>query len=139
MRRDLRVVSCLLVHHTTSIVRSCHRITNYRIKTSHVAPGLSWVLLHASNVAGKYFWTLPSRKTDVLFQVIQMIWFWMICRIAWRVVMGGEASDDRSDDEGCVYHCVQHLIIDIMEFLVVMRPSRSSRPPRYYPAVWRNL
>ncbi|KAF8231881.1 longevity assurance proteins LAG1/LAC1 [Tricholoma matsutake] len=35
----------------------------------------------------------------VALQVIQIIWFWMICRIAWRVVMGGGASDDRSDDE----------------------------------------
>jgi len=36
----------------------------------------------------------------VALQVIQVIWFWMICRIAWRVVMGKGASDDRSDDEG---------------------------------------
>ncbi|KAK7470709.1 Sphingosine N-acyltransferase lag1 [Stygiomarasmius scandens] len=34
-------------------------------------------------------------------EVLQIIWFWMICRIAWRVVTSGEgASDDRSDDEG---------------------------------------
>ncbi|KDR83793.1 hypothetical protein GALMADRAFT_236178 [Galerina marginata CBS 339.88] len=32
-------------------------------------------------------------------QVIQCIWFGMICRVAWRVVSGSGASDDRSDDE----------------------------------------
>ncbi|KIM46236.1 hypothetical protein M413DRAFT_308209 [Hebeloma cylindrosporum] len=33
-------------------------------------------------------------------QVIQCIWFGMICRVAWRVVTTGNgASDDRSDDE----------------------------------------
>lgn len=31
-------------------------------------------------------------------QVIQVVWFWMICRVAWRVVRGGNAADDRSDD-----------------------------------------
>ncbi|PFH46172.1 hypothetical protein AMATHDRAFT_8141 [Amanita thiersii Skay4041] len=33
-------------------------------------------------------------------QVLQMIWFWMICRVAWRVVIGKGATDERSDDEG---------------------------------------
>ncbi|OAX33934.1 longevity assurance proteins LAG1/LAC1 [Rhizopogon vinicolor AM-OR11-026] len=32
-------------------------------------------------------------------QIIQMIWFWMICRVAWRVISGQGASDSRSDDE----------------------------------------
>lgn len=32
------------------------------------------------------------------FQVIQMVWFWMICRVAWRVVMGENADDVRSED-----------------------------------------
>jgi len=31
-------------------------------------------------------------------QVIQVVWFWMICRVAWRVVRGENAADDRSDD-----------------------------------------
>ncbi|KZP32880.1 longevity assurance proteins LAG1/LAC1 [Athelia psychrophila] len=31
-------------------------------------------------------------------QVIQMVWYWLICRIAWRVVMGQNAEDERSDD-----------------------------------------
>ncbi|KAF5393783.1 hypothetical protein D9757_000071 [Collybiopsis confluens] len=34
-------------------------------------------------------------------EIIQMIWFALIIRIAWRVIMAGEsASDDRSDEEG---------------------------------------
>ncbi|KAG1753980.1 TLC domain-containing protein [Suillus paluster] len=35
----------------------------------------------------------------VVLQIIQIIWFGMICRIAWRVISGQGASDDRSDDE----------------------------------------
>lgn len=32
-------------------------------------------------------------------QVLQCIWFWMICRVAYRVVTGSGAEDERSDDE----------------------------------------
>ncbi|KAJ8593301.1 longevity assurance proteins LAG1/LAC1 [Rhizopogon salebrosus TDB-379] len=35
----------------------------------------------------------------VALQIIQMVWFGMICRVAWRVISGQGASDDRSDDE----------------------------------------
>jgi len=31
-------------------------------------------------------------------EAIQIIWCWMICRVAWRVVRGGGADDERSDD-----------------------------------------
>lgn len=33
-------------------------------------------------------------------QVLQIIWFGMICRVAWRVLTNKGASDVRSDDEG---------------------------------------
>lgn len=32
-------------------------------------------------------------------KILQMIWFGMICRVAYRVVSGQGASDDRSDEE----------------------------------------
>ena len=32
-------------------------------------------------------------------KVLQIIWFGMICRVAYRVVTGRGASDDRSDAE----------------------------------------
>ncbi|OCH92204.1 longevity assurance proteins LAG1/LAC1 [Obba rivulosa] len=35
----------------------------------------------------------------VALQFIQLMWFWMICRVAWRVVSGQGAEDERSDDE----------------------------------------
>ncbi|KAI0089158.1 longevity assurance proteins LAG1/LAC1 [Irpex rosettiformis] len=35
----------------------------------------------------------------VSLQIIQLIWFWMVCRVAWRVVSGQGAEDSRSDDE----------------------------------------
>lgn len=31
-------------------------------------------------------------------QVLQIVWFWMICRVAWRVVRGENAADERSDE-----------------------------------------
>ncbi|KAF8639648.1 hypothetical protein AX17_000913 [Amanita inopinata Kibby_2008] len=39
--------------------------------------------------------------TVLLFalQILQMIWFWMICRVAWRVISGKGATDERSDDD----------------------------------------
>ena len=33
-------------------------------------------------------------------QVILLIWFGMIMRVAWKVIQGGEAEDSRSDEEG---------------------------------------
>ncbi|EMD40841.1 hypothetical protein CERSUDRAFT_131154 [Gelatoporia subvermispora B] len=35
----------------------------------------------------------------VALQFIQLMWFWMICHVAWRVVSGEGAEDERSDDE----------------------------------------
>lgn len=32
-------------------------------------------------------------------QVLQVVWFWMICRVAYRVVTGSGAADERSDEE----------------------------------------
>jgi len=43
------------------------------------------------------YWTFVTLLSAL--QVLQIIWFWMICRIAWRVLTAGEgASDDRSDE-----------------------------------------
>ncbi|KIK65318.1 hypothetical protein GYMLUDRAFT_38766 [Collybiopsis luxurians FD-317 M1] len=52
-----------------------------------------------------YYLTKGSHAMFILcmlaLEIIQMIWFAMILRIAWRVIMAGEsASDDRSDEEG---------------------------------------
>ena len=33
-------------------------------------------------------------------QVILLVWFGMIMRVAWKVIQGGEGEDPRSDDEG---------------------------------------
>ncbi|RPD66723.1 longevity assurance proteins LAG1/LAC1 [Lentinus tigrinus ALCF2SS1-7] len=35
----------------------------------------------------------------IALQIIQLVWFWMICRVAYRVVTGQGAEDSRSDDE----------------------------------------
>ncbi|TFK28788.1 longevity assurance proteins LAG1/LAC1 [Coprinopsis marcescibilis] len=36
----------------------------------------------------------------MVLQVLQCIWFWMICKVAYRVVSGTGAADERSDEEG---------------------------------------
>lgn len=37
---------------------------------------------------------------NLLFlQVITIMWFWMICKVAAKVIQGGQADDTRSDDE----------------------------------------
>ncbi|KAF7332169.1 Longevity-assurance protein [Mycena kentingensis (nom. inval.)] len=46
----------------------------------------------------EYYWIFFSCL--VALQIIQLIWFGTICRVAWRVIATGEvASDSRSDDE----------------------------------------
>ncbi|KDQ64276.1 hypothetical protein JAAARDRAFT_117612 [Jaapia argillacea MUCL 33604] len=35
----------------------------------------------------------------VALQILQILWSWMICRVAWRVVSGHGAEDERSDSE----------------------------------------
>jgi hypothetical protein len=32
-------------------------------------------------------------------QALQVVWFWMIVRVAYRVVTGSGAADERSDEE----------------------------------------
>ncbi|KAH9938321.1 longevity assurance proteins LAG1/LAC1 [Fomitopsis serialis] len=51
-----------------------------------------------------YFMTSPAILTFlsmlVALEVIQAMWFWLICRVAYRVISGKGAEDERSDDEG---------------------------------------
>ncbi|KAH9948353.1 longevity assurance proteins LAG1/LAC1 [Amylocystis lapponica] len=49
--------------------------------------------------ASRRIWYCSVSMLAVL-QVIQLMWFWMICRVAWRVVSGQGADDERSEDEG---------------------------------------
>jgi acyl-CoA-dependent ceramide synthase len=35
----------------------------------------------------------------ILLQAITLMWFWLICQVAVKVLRGGEADDSRSDDE----------------------------------------
>ena len=36
----------------------------------------------------------------LVLQCLTIMWFWLIIRIAWKVINGQGAGDDRSDDEG---------------------------------------
>ncbi|KAF8627195.1 hypothetical protein AX15_004513 [Amanita polypyramis BW_CC] len=51
---------------------------------------------------GRYLSTPVYLCFNVLLmslQVLQLVWFWMICRVAWRVISGRGAADERSDEE----------------------------------------
>ncbi|KAF9452502.1 longevity assurance proteins LAG1/LAC1 [Macrolepiota fuliginosa MF-IS2] len=51
---------------------------------------------------GRYFTTTAYILFCTLLlalELMQCIWFWMICRVAYRVLTGKGAADERSDDE----------------------------------------
>ncbi|KAJ7498975.1 longevity-assurance protein [Mycena latifolia] len=55
---------------------------------------------HLGRFLSREYWIIFCACLTAL-QILQIIWFGTICRIAWRVVTSGEgASDDRSDEEG---------------------------------------
>ena len=61
-------------------------------------------------------------------QFIQILWFFMICRVAWRVVSGQGAEDTRSDDEEYV------VINNILKLLLTDEPiSAESSEEEYTP------
>ena len=57
-------------------------------------------LLHAVDIiAGSFFFTFHWLRLTVDEQILHIIWFGMICRVAWRVLTTDKgASDDRSDE-----------------------------------------
>lgn len=67
----------------------------YLTKGSH---SMFIICLLALEVSAPY---TSDRWENNILQVIQIIWFGMICRVAWRVISGESASDVRSDEEGC--------------------------------------
>ncbi|KAJ7179942.1 TLC domain-containing protein [Mycena crocata] len=55
---------------------------------------------HLGRFLSREYWVIFCACLTAL-QIIQIIWFATICRVAWRVITSGEgASDDRSDEEG---------------------------------------
>ncbi|KAJ6515944.1 TLC domain-containing protein [Mycena sanguinolenta] len=59
--------------------------------------GLEWAPERGRFLSREY-WIIFCACLTAL-QIIQLVWFGTICRVAWRVISGGEASDDRSDEE----------------------------------------
>lgn len=71
-----------------------------------------WSLIMESNQYIEYdfrpmdgrFWSAPTYWGFVTFLVALLvllwIWFWMICRVAYKVICGKPAEDVRSDEEG---------------------------------------
>jgi len=60
--------------------------------------GLEWDPEHGRFLSREY-WIIFCACLTAL-QIIQIVWFGTICRVAYRVLTGGGASDDRSDEEG---------------------------------------
>lgn len=56
-----------------------------------------WDPVRGQPMSAKLYWSLLAMI--IALQVIQMMWFWRICRVAYRVVSGKGAEDERSDDE----------------------------------------
>ncbi|KAJ6599117.1 TLC domain-containing protein [Mycena vulgaris] len=55
---------------------------------------------HLGRFLSKPYWVIFCACLTAL-QILQVMWFATICRVAWRVLTRGEgASDDRSDEEG---------------------------------------
>ena len=67
---------------------------NYFCPLVHIALSVLMLSLEASRVQS-FALSYAHRHAKVL----QVIWFRMICRAAYRVVTGQGASDDRSDEE----------------------------------------
>lgn len=86
---------------------SCYGADGHRVDESSTAvpsPGsLSHLYRAYHDPAGvicfnrRVKWTFIS--TLLALQVISIIWFGMILRVAWRVLKGGKAEDSRSDNE----------------------------------------
>jgi acyl-CoA-dependent ceramide synthase len=70
-------------------------VSTYRQSTQYIPYG--W------DPKSGYFWTPTVWATFVgllgALQVFNCIWFWMVSRVAYRVVKGLSAEDTRSDDE----------------------------------------
>ena len=53
----------------------------------------------------------------LFLQVITLMWFWMIARVAVQVLRGGQVEDTRSDDEGENEDLLDEKVLDMIEKL----------------------
>ena len=67
-------------------------------------PGTSFLVGQFLKPMGTVVFTKEILGTFVVLllalQVLTLMWFYMILRVAWKVIKGGGADDTRSDDEG---------------------------------------
>lgn len=90
------LLSWLITRHVLFVIA----IKSVWFDAVRLVPGNGW-----APERGAYFSDF-TRKTFVsllvFLEILQVVWFWMICRVAWRVLTGQGASDDRSDEEDVV-------------------------------------
>jgi hypothetical protein len=111
MRRDVCLVPALLACHSSCLIQLCY-LLGLRGSTGagesglgigaacHVQGDVDIILLHAIGIAGTFRSPFSGRcASDRYSQVLQIIWFGMICRVAWRVISGQGADDERSGGE----------------------------------------
>ena len=111
LRCDVYCFPGLLVHHSTRPLHYCHQIYFGGFRTpclrdvgtrkrqlfflSHTQDLLCVAGFTTSELSILVYLLHTHRHAKVL----QIVWFGMICRVAYRVVTGQGASDDRSDEE----------------------------------------
>lgn len=111
LRRNVYRFPGLLVHHSTrsfhhcyqkrcgGLRKACLRDVGARKRQLFVSLHTTDLLCFAGLITGELRALIRFLHAHHHVKVIQIIWFGMICRVAYRVVTGHGASDDRSDEE----------------------------------------
>ncbi|KAI6035332.1 TLC domain-containing protein [Pisolithus orientalis] len=90
------LVSWLITRHVLFVIA----IKSAWFDSVRLVPENSW-----APERGAYFSEITNNtfvSLLVFLEILQVVWFWMICRVAWRVLTGQGASDHRSDEEDIV-------------------------------------
>ncbi|KAL8745162.1 MAG: hypothetical protein Q9190_002665, partial [Brigantiaea leucoxantha] len=101
----LRAVYSIYAHIPQEITYGCYWGSNKDLQGPIEVPhDFNHLLQPFLNPQGLVCWDNRIKWTFITallaLQVILLIWFGMIMRVALKVIRGGEAEDSRSDDEG---------------------------------------
>lgn len=121
-RHIIYMMVCWSVYHDIpqEIEYGCYKGSNANLSGPFPAPDRFAHLLEPfRNPVGMVCWNDTIKwgfLTALLFlQGITLLWFWMICQVAIKVLKGGEADDTRSDDEEVEYEEFDQTICEVAE------------------------
>jgi very-long-chain ceramide synthase len=81
----------------------CWTSNSEHIPVAVNSPDISTLMRQVFDPTGTVCYTKPIQYSFItlllVLQVITLMWFYMILRVAWKVIKGGGADDTRSDDE----------------------------------------